>query len=526
MFTPGWQIVNPGKLGMKGKAMSSINGDTDYKQLANQIKSNNAASLFGSGADTNVGGISGDALQQWAMLGANSKAYKSLLAAEKAGSVKQDSNSFVSQADRLYNDYFDTKTGKIKKATYTPTSNQTPEIAADKTAGDIFGDMRTLALAGVNNPNSLNSTHYDLFEKMRSSIASGFVGSASSSSTDAESKEAATASLTGKLDHKYVVDDEKFTLAGKNGEASYSFGIGTDLETIAAKINGDSGTHGINATVVTDEEGKASLKLETLSKGADQFVRVDQTAGSLFAAAGSSASAKGTDPVTSTTTTESTSDDTRAAMAGGIWTGKLFEDTAFSIQGSAGSKSFEFKKGATAEEIADAINAASTQTGVSAELIKNSKGEVEGIGLISEKAGAGHNIQVNQTKGDLFAREGKTAGVAGSSEGKTANGSSITSLQDLGKVRVGDETYSFADLAEGGKASLAKNPDAALAVLDQAMKDIYEGRAVVKGFDPASMYMDQSSVNNTGSASTNTFRYGFDDSAAIGDWLKQYKTDN
>ncbi len=525
MRVPGWHIVNPGRLGMKGNTMSSINGDTDYKQLANQIKSNNAASLFGSASNTNVGGISGDALQQWAMLGANSNAYRSLLEAEKTGSLKHDSNKFVSQSDKLYNDYFDNKTGKIIKATYTPTTSQTPEIASDDTAGDIFGDMRTLALAGVNNPNSLNSTHYDFFEKMRANIATSFVGK-DTSSTEAESKEATTASLTGKLDSKYVVDPEKFTLAGKNGEVSYSFDIGTDLETIAAKINGDSATHGIKASVEEDENGKPGLKLETLSKGADQLIRVDQTAGSLFAAAGSSASAKGTDAVTSTSTTETTSDDTRAAMAGGVWTGKLFEDTAFRIQGSAGSQSFEFKKGATAEEIADAINAASSKTGVSAELIKNKNGEVEGIGLISEKAGAGNNIQVTQTKGELFAREGKTAGVAGSSAGKTANGSSITSLEDLGKVRVGDVTYSFADLAQGGKASLAKNPEAALAVLDQAMKDIHEGRAVLKGFDPSTMYMDQSSINTSGSAPTNTFRHGFDDSAAIGDWIKQYKTES
>ena len=65
----------------------------------------------------------------------------------------------------------------------------------------------------------------------------------------------------------------------------------------------------------------------------------------------------------------------------------------------------------------------------------------------------------------------------------------IVSTAQLGQAEYAGRSYSFADLAPGGAASLAVNPDAALEVLDQAIRDIYSGKARIKGFDPATAPM-------------------------------------
>ncbi|MCC8164938.1 MAG: hypothetical protein LIQ31_02015 [Planctomycetes bacterium] len=481
-----------------------------------------------SGGAQVIPGFSGEMLSAWAMLRPNAKAYKALQTAEKNGGVMPKATDYVAlNSDKLLNEYYDPKTNKIKKATYTPVSNATKPIKTDEntTMADVITNMRTLALSAISNPNNLGSTHYDMFEQMRATIANGLNTKSASDKTEVVTEEAKAAVIEKPIDYHLLTDDESFTVAGKDGETTYRFGAGDSIEDIAAKISADSDTHGVSASVVEGEDGTKSLRLESLEKGAQHLIRVDQKVGSLFADAGSSISAKGKDEVKELKDTAATSEKSQAAMAGGLWSGKLFEDVKFTISGPKGEATYSFDKGTEGLDIIKAINADSENTGVTAELIRNEAGEIEGIGLLTEKAGTGNNIRVDQDKGNLFAAEGRAASVAGSSKGKTSNGASITSLQDLGKVKVGDETYSFADLVQGGRASIQKNPDAALAVIDQALKDIYSGRAEVSGFEKNTIYVPGLDYKgaDTGNA-TNTHRYGFDDSAAITNWLKKYET--
>ena len=65
---------------------------TDYANLMNKQRLANSNSLFGNSNNNSLAGISGDALQQGAMLGANAAAYKKLLEAEKTGYLKQTQN--------------------------------------------------------------------------------------------------------------------------------------------------------------------------------------------------------------------------------------------------------------------------------------------------------------------------------------------------------------------------------------------------------------------------------------------------
>lgn len=507
---------------------------TDYANLMNQQRLANTNSLFGNSNNNSIAGISGDALQQWAMLGANSSAYKKLLEAEKNGSIKQ-SQSHVLNSDKYFNDHYDPKTNKITKATYTPQSQSGAQVDADATTGDQLSDMRTLALAAISNPDKLSSTHYDLFEKMRQNLASNLVTKGGSSSGDATAgEEAKAASVSKTIDYRLLLEDQSIVVAGNKGEQTYNFGTGSSLEDVVSKINADTAATGVKAELVEADGGKYELKFTSAETGKDQFVRLDQKTGSLFAAAGSSLSGKGTDAVKEEGKTVVTSDDTQAAMVAGTPYGKLFEDNAFTVQGAKGSYSFSFAKGTDAADIAAAINDQAEKTGVKAEAIYNADGTVAGIGLLADKAGAGNYVQVKQDKGELFANEGRTASVAGSStnssagKGGTDSGPSITNLSDLGKVSLNGQVYSFADLGPGGKASLSKNPDAALAVIDKAIRDIAEGRAQVKGFEASEMYtpgVTNAKDNNTGSganASTNTREHNNYNSSDLTNWLNKY----
>ncbi len=491
------------------------------------VNSTNPYASLTGGAQV-IPGFSGEMLSAWAMLRPNAKAYKALQAAEKNGGVMPKATDYVAlNSDKLLNEYYDPKTNKIKKATYTPVSKATEPIKTDEntTMADVITNMRTLALSAISNPNSLGTTHYDFFEQMRATIANGLNTKNATDKTTVVTEEAKAAVIDTPVDYHLLTDDEAFTVAGKDGEMTYRFGSGDSLEDVAAKISADSDTHGVKASVVEGEDGTKSLRLESLEKGAEHLIRVDQKVGSLFAEAGSSVSAKGKAEVKEEVDNTASSEKSQAAMAAGLWSGKTFEDVEFTITGPKGDATYSFDKGTSGLDIMMAINADTEKTGVSAELIRNSAGEVEGIGLLTEKAGTGNNIRVDQDKGNLFAAEGRAASVAGSSKGKTSNGASITSLQDLGKVKVGDQTYSFADLVKGGRASIEKNPDAALAVIDQTLKDIYSGRAEVSGFDKNTIYVPGIDYKgaDTGNA-TNTHRYGFDDSDAINNWIKKYET--
>jgi hypothetical protein len=498
--------------------------------MMNSIKLNNANSILGgSGSSSALPGISGDLLQQWSMLGANSDAYRKLLEAEKNGGVRPK-DTIELASDKYLNENYNANT-----KTYTQPKYVSPvdavQVDPDATTGDQFEDMRALALAAISNPDKMTSTHYDFFEKMRQNIASNLNtkgGSSSGGATTAEEAKAAEAKAT--VDYRLLLDNQSFVVAGSGGEQTYNFSAGATLEDVVNEINADTAETGVKASLVENDDGKYEVTFSSAKEGKDQFVRIDQKIGDLFAASGSSLSGTGTDAVEGTGgETVATSDDTQAAMVAGTPYGKLFEDNAFTVQGAKGSHSFSFAKGTDAAAIVEAINAEAEKTGVKAEAIYADDGTVAGIGLLADKAGSGNYIQVRQDKGELFAAEGKTASVAGSSAGKDADsGPSIASLSDLGKVTVGDQVYSFADLAPNGKASLSKNPDIALAVLDQAIKDIAEGRAEVKGFDASELYVPgvTTGAEPASTASTNTREYNNYGHQGITDWLNKYAVDN
>ncbi len=499
----------------------------DYNSIINQNRLNTTQALLGGNNNT-IAGIPTSVLEQWNSLGANSKALKKIQEAEKNGGVLPQENHYTDLlSDKLFNDYYDTKTSTVKKATYQPDPTTNPTVDKNASAADNLDSMRRLALAAISKPDSLNSFHYDMFDKLRQTIADNLVTSGKSTTTPTTTEDPEAAKVSKSVgDFRLLMDDQSFTVAGNAGEKTYNFSTGDSIESIAAAINADTAETGVKAEVTKGEDGNYTISMMSDGTGKDAFVKVTQKTGDLFGESGSVLSANGKDGVTKEAEVVDTGDSSTAAVAAGLYGGKALEDMAFTIDGARGGRDYAFEKGTSAEDIVAAINADTEATGVKAEVIYNSLGEAEGIGLLADKAGSNSFIKVKQTEGALFAQPGKSIKVTGASSGSASDedGPGIGSLSDLGKVVIDNVTYSFADLGPGGSASLAKNPDAALAVIDQALKDIYEGRAQVKGFDPA----DQPMVNMPSSASSsakNTLEVGNFGSSAITDWVDKWTKD-
>lgn len=478
-----------------------------------------------------VGGMDGNIIQQWQMLRANSAAYRRLLAAEETGTVKQGNQPVELLSDRYFNDNYNPETKELVRPTYKPDDTVTPTVDSKATAGDNLDSMRRIALAAMSSSGSLNPVHYDLFEQLRASIANNLQKTSTpSDSSTSTTTDPAAATLSRDISaFRLLTDEQSFTVAGKAGEVKYTFGVGASWDDVASAINADSDKTGVKAEIVKDESGNpAQLKLTSAGTGKDSFIRVDQTTGSVFAAPGASASAVGADGKTSGSSTAATSDQAKAAMAVGVPGATLDKDQTFTVAGNYGSQQFTFAAGTSVESIVDAINGATTKTGVAAQLIQNANGDITGIGLLSDKGGSGQYVQVAQKDGDLFAAKGQTVKAQGKNTGTNVDGTSINNVYDLGRVDINGKSYSFADLGPGGAASLDKNPDVALAIIDQAMRDIYSGKAKVAGFDISdkdnAVYIPKESdnknvINNTASNTQILGGLHLDD---LKSWLSSY----
>ena len=273
--------------------MSSIDSP-DYKSMMNSVKLNNANALFGGNSASLLPGISGDMLQQWSMLGANSSAYKKLLEAEKRGSVKQV-DTFELASDKYLNENYNAETKTYDKPKYISPVEKV-QVNPEETAGDHMDNMRSLALAAISNPDKMTSAHYDFFEKLRQNIASNLNtkgGKSSSENVEAEPAKAAEAKAT--VDYRLILDDQSFVVAGNEGEKTYNFSSGASLEDVVNAINADTADTGVKASLVENDDGKYEITFSSAEEGKDQFVRIDQTIGDLFAESGSSISGKGAD---------------------------------------------------------------------------------------------------------------------------------------------------------------------------------------------------------------------------------------
>lgn len=230
----------------------------------------------------------------------------------------------------------------------------------------------------------------------------------------------------------------------------------------------------------------------------------------------------------------------------------------FTVSGANGSQEFSFAAGDSLNDVISQINDASSSTGVTAYGIRDAADNIVGVRLASNEYGSSQSVTVEQETGDLFATAGTTTTDAGQDLTVSVNGQTITgdglnvsvngqfsgdlrfnesvaqtgydqatltnagatsmelrggmqfqlgesggtenlgiqdmSLHNLGKVTVGDKTYSMADLFSGGSASLSSNPEIAAKVIEQAIKDVSGARADIGAYQTNMLQTNSNSL--------------------------------
>lgn len=241
--------------------------------------------------------------------------------------------------------------------------------------------------------------------------------------------------------------DQEFTVTGNSGSASISAAAGTPLADLAEAINAKTGTTGVTAYAI---QGGTELRLVSDEYGSDQKVQVNQTTGSGFAAEGGAVRDEGQDATVTVGGQSVRANGLTAGVADGSFTGTV------------------------------QLTEAAAQTGYDQDTLANASAASASIG---------------QIQGGMRFQLGETSGV----QSRDAFGIGSFSLANLGKTTVDDQSYSLADLMSGGAASLAKDPAAALKVIDQAISDVSSQRASIGAYQ-----------SNTLQANANTLSVGIE----------------
>jgi hypothetical protein len=237
--------------------------DTDYSSLINQMRTDTANAIFGTGQK--IAGIDTSLIQQWNMLGANSAAYRKLLAAQETGEIKQNTNYQDIASDKYLNDNYDTDTGTYVRPAYVLQTPETYVMDAATETSDTLENMRRLALAAINSPDGLNQIHYDLFDQMRLAIAGSLVDQESESGGETAGETVASAGGA-------ISDPSQLGRVEIDGK-TYSFADLLGGGTASLANNPDAALAVLDRTILDIQEGRAKIS------GYDPAARPETTAG-------------------------------------------------------------------------------------------------------------------------------------------------------------------------------------------------------------------------------------------------------
>ena len=226
--------------------------DTDYSSFLNQMRTNTANAIFGT--NQKIAGIDTSLIQQWNMLGANSAAYRKLLAAQETGEIRQDTGYQDIASDKYLNDNFDADTGTYARPAYVSQSPAEYEMDAATQTEDTLESMRRLALAAINSPDSLNQAHYDLFDRMRQTIAVNLVDREGESGGEAAGETVASAGGSGAISDPSQLG--RVEIDGKTYSFADLFGGGT----ASLANNPDAALLVLDQAVLDIKEGRAEIK--------------------------------------------------------------------------------------------------------------------------------------------------------------------------------------------------------------------------------------------------------------------------
>lgn len=253
---------------------------------------------------------------------------------------------------------------------------------------------------------------------------------------------------------------QEFTVTGNDGSRTFSFAQGTTIEQMAEQINNSASSTGVNAYAVRDQgSGATMLRLTSDTYGSEAMVKVDQISGDGFARQGTTAVDYGQDATVNINGSSVTTNGLTANMANGTITGK------FTFQAGDPNATTIAQTGYDQDYLTDAAtNRAASLTGV--------KG--------------GMQLQLGEGSGSQNRENVSLGNYSGST---------------LGTVEYNGERYSINDLYGGGAASLDRNPELALKIIDQAISDVASGRANIGAYQANSL---DTNANNLMVAIENT----------------------
>lgn len=238
-----------------------------------------------------------------------------------------------------------------------------------------------------------------------------------------------------------LTSTQRFNLTGNQGTATFVFQAGTSIQEMANAINAKTEQTGVMAYAIRDTgSGATELRLVSAQYGADQRVRVEQLEGNAFTGAGTAVEDWGQNAKVVVGGMAMETQGLRLASASGSFTGTL--------QFQAGTP--------TATTIA--------QTGYDQDTLT--------------QATTARQATLTDIKGGMRLQLGEGEGT----QNRNIIGIRSFDLSNLGRVEVEGRSYSLADLMSGGPASLARNPKAALAVIDQAIADVAAERARIGAY--------------------------------------------
>ncbi len=234
---------------------------------------------------------------------------------------------------------------------------------------------------------------------------------------------------------------QEFTVTGMDGSYGFSFAAGTTVEQMAEQINAMADSTGVNAYAVRDAgEGATTLRLASTEYGSDAAISVNQNTGNAFGAAGTRIADRGQD---ATVTVNGETVQTRGLTAR-VAGGGLNATVAFQ-EGTPGATSI-------------------AQTGYDQDELTN--------------ATESRRAALTEVKGGMQLQLGEGGGAQNRDNVSLGN----YNPANLGTVVQDGETYSINDLYGGGAASLDRNPELALKIIDQAIADVSSGRANIGAY--------------------------------------------
>lgn len=246
--------------------------------------------------------------------------------------------------------------------------------------------------------------------------------------------------------------DVKFTVTGTSGSHEFAFSAGQTVADAAAAINQLSDSTGVTAYSYTDANGNDQLRLASNEYGSDQFVQVTQ--------------ADGTAAFGTPKTARDAGQDARLTVGGQAVTSS---GLSVQVDNANFAGRLEMNAGTTAATTM-------AQTGYDqATLTDATTARTATIGDVS----GGMRFQLGEGDG---------------TQNRTVFGIGSMDPNNLGQVTRGGKSYSLNDLYSGGTASLANDPAAALAAIDQAIADVSSQRAQIGAYQANTLQTNANSL--------------------------------